>query len=101
MLLLFFFGELLVGVALIVGAAVGIAALFGALMNWNFTMAGSASTNPLLYLGAILPLIAWKIAGCYRADYYLLHYLGTPWRGHKTVEAKSPLEQTPSPGRVT
>jgi len=30
------YGELLVGVALIVGAFVGIAAFFGAVMNWNF-----------------------------------------------------------------
>jgi len=36
------FGEFLVGAALIVGAFVGIAAFFGALMNWNFIMAGSA-----------------------------------------------------------
>src|SRR5258706_1388080 len=40
-------GELLVGVALVVGAFVGIAAFFGALMNWNFMLAGPARTNPL------------------------------------------------------
>ena len=33
-------GELAVGIALIVGAFVGIAAFFGALMNWSFIMAG-------------------------------------------------------------
>ena len=93
-------GELLIGVALIVGAFVGIAAFFGALMNWNFIMAGSASTNPLLLMGAILLVLAWKIAGYYGADYYLLRYLGTPWRGHKPEEVKSSSGQMSSPGRA-
>src|SRR4051794_16986810 len=42
-------GEILVGIALILGAFVGIAAFFGALLNWNFIMAGAASTNGLLF----------------------------------------------------
>jgi thiosulfate dehydrogenase [quinone] large subunit len=74
-------GEVLVGVGLIVGAFVGIAAFFAALMNWNFIMAGSASTNGLMLLGAILLVLAWKNAGYIGADYFLLRWLGTPW-GH-------------------
>jgi len=74
-------GEFLVGVGLIVGAFVGIAAFFAALMNWNFIMAGSASSNGLLLVGAILLVLAWKVAGYYGADYFLLPRLGTPWRG--------------------
>ncbi len=73
-------GEVLVGVALIVGAFVGIAAFFAALMNWNFIMAGSASTNGLLLVGAIVLILAWKVAGYYGADYFLLPRLGTPWK---------------------
>lgn len=73
------YGELLVGIALIVGAFVGIAAFFGGLMNWNFMMAGSASTNPLLFVAAIGLILAWKIAGYIGADYFLLNWLGTPW----------------------
>ncbi len=42
------YGEMLIGIALIIGAFTGIAAFFGGFMNWNFMMAGSASTNPLL-----------------------------------------------------
>ena len=42
------FGEFMIGVALILGAFVGIAAFFGALLNWNFIMARAASTNPVL-----------------------------------------------------
>ena len=94
-------GELLIGVGLIVGAFVGIAAFFGALMNWNFIMAGSASTNGLLLVGAIVLILAWKVAGYYGADYFLLRYLGTPWQ-HEKVKVKEavPSEQAVSPGRA-
>jgi thiosulfate dehydrogenase (quinone) large subunit len=74
------YGEVLVGVGLIIGAFTGIAAFFGAFMNWNFMMAGSASTNPALFIIAIGILLAWKVAGYIGADYYLLRWLGTPWQ---------------------
>jgi thiosulfate dehydrogenase [quinone] large subunit len=91
-------GELLVGIALIIGAFVGIAAFFGAFMNWNFIMAGSASTNGLLGVAAILLVLAWKVAGYYGADYFLLRWLGTPWRGHRTDEARLAEDRrSPSP----
>ncbi len=77
------YGELLVGIALILGAFVGIAAFFGALMNWNFMMAGTASTNPMLFAVAILLILGWKVAGYYGLDRYLLPVLGTPWRPGK------------------
>ncbi|TAK35242.1 MAG: DoxX family protein [Chloroflexota bacterium] len=72
-------GEFAIGIALVLGAFVGFAALFGALMNWNFMMAGTASTNPLLFVIAILLLMAWKTAGYWGADRFLLRVLGTPW----------------------
>ena len=73
------YGEMLVGIALIVGAFVGIAAFFGALMNWNFIMAGAASTNGVLFTLAILLILAWKVAGWYGVDRFLLPIVGTPW----------------------
>lgn len=76
-------GEFLVGAALIIGLFVGIAAFFAALMNWNFIMAGSASTNGLLLLGAIILVLAWKTAGYYGLDRFALPRLGTPWRNSK------------------
>ena len=79
------FGEILVGVGLILGAFVGIAAFFGALLNWNFIMAGAASTNGMLFVLAILLMLAWKVAGYIGLDYYLLPLLGTPWRGETKV----------------
>ena len=74
------YGELLVGIALIIGAFTGIAAFLGGLMNWNYMMAGSASTNPLLFLVAVGLIMAWKVSGYIGADFFLLRWLGTPWR---------------------
>lgn len=79
-------GELLVGIALIVGAFTGIAAFFGGFMNWNFMMAGSASVNPMLFVAAVVLILAWKVAGYVGADYFLLRWIGTPW---KTTPASS------------
>ncbi len=73
-------GELLVGIALLLGAFTGIAAFFGGLMNWNFMMAGSASVNPVFFLLSVLVILAWKVAGYYGLDRILLGMLGTPWR---------------------
>jgi len=73
-------GEVLIGIALIVGAFTGIAAFFGGFMNWNFMMAGSASTNPFLFVIAVALILGWKVAGYIGADYFLLRWLGTPWR---------------------
>lgn len=75
------YGELLIGIALVVGAFVGVAAFFGAFMNWNFIMAGSASTNGMLLVIAVFLMLAWKVAGYYGADFLLLRYIGVPWTG--------------------
>ena len=72
-------GEVLIGTALILGFLTGLAAFFGAFMNFNFMLAGSASTNPVLFTLAILLILAWKVAGYWGLDRYLLH-LVTPWR---------------------
>jgi thiosulfate dehydrogenase [quinone] large subunit len=74
------FGELAVGLGLLLGALTGVAAFFGALMNMSFLLAGSASTNPVLFTLAIGLILAWKVAGYYGVDRYLLPRLGTPWR---------------------
>lgn len=73
-------GEVLVGVALILGAFTGIAAFSGGLMNWNFIMAGTASSNALLFAIATWLVLAWKTAGWIGLDRWLLPLLGTPWR---------------------
>jgi thiosulfate dehydrogenase [quinone] large subunit len=73
-------GELAVGIGLILGILTGLAAFGGALMNMSFLLAGSASTNPVLFTLAIGLILAWKVAGYYGVDRYLLPRLGTPWR---------------------
>ncbi|MEX0750586.1 MAG: DoxX family membrane protein [Dehalococcoidia bacterium] len=73
------FGEVIVGIALIVGLFTGLAALAGATLNFNFLLAGSASTNPVLFIIAVLILMGWKVAGWIGIDRWLLPALGTPW----------------------
>jgi thiosulfate dehydrogenase [quinone] large subunit len=87
------FGEILIGLGLIVGALTGIAAFFGALMNMSFLLAGSASTNPVLFTAAIGLMLAWRVAGYYGVDRWLLPRLGTPWRAPVT-ERRSPAATT-------
>ncbi len=79
------YGEVLIGIGLILGAFTGIAAFFGGLMNFNFMLAGSASTNPLLFVIAVGLIMAWKVAGYFGADYFLLRWIGTPWRGRRAA----------------
>lgn len=86
------YGELLIGLALMLGAFTGIVAFFGGFMNWNFMMAGSASTNPMLFVIAVALILAWKVSGYIGADYFLLRWLGTPWRG-VPVKAGPPTPQ--------
>jgi thiosulfate dehydrogenase [quinone] large subunit len=75
------FGEVAVGLGLIVGALTGIAAVFGMVMNLNYLLAGTVSTNPILGFLAIFLILAWRVAGYYGVDRYLLPLLGTPWTG--------------------
>ena len=90
------FGELAVGLGLIVGALVGIAAFFGALMNMSFLMAGTVSTNPVLFFAAILLILAWKNAGYLGIDRYLLPMLGTPWKQPELEPSVPPATAAPA-----
>jgi len=89
------YGELIVGIALVLGAFTGFAAFFSGFMNWNFMMAGSASTNPVLFAAAVGLILAWKVAGRIGADYFLLRWLGTPWQAPQGFEDRDqvPVEQ--------
>ena len=72
-------GEVLVGLALLLGALVGLSAFFGTFMNFNYMLAGSSSTNPVLFGLAIFLVLAWKVGGHWGLDRWLLPVLGTPW----------------------
>jgi thiosulfate dehydrogenase (quinone) large subunit len=73
-------GEVLVGIALIVGIFTGIAAFFGSFMNVNYLLAGTVSSNPVLGLIGLFLILAWKTAGWWGLDRWVLPALGTPWR---------------------
>jgi len=73
------YGEVLVGLGLIVGLLTGIAAFFGGLMNAVFLFAGTVSSNPLMFVFATWLVLAWKVAGWYGLDRWALPKLGTPW----------------------
>jgi len=66
------FGELCVGLGLILGAWTALAAFFGAAMNSDFLFAGTVSVNPEWLLISILLICAWRIAGRIGADGYVL-----------------------------
>ncbi len=93
------YGEVLIGIALIIGAFTGIAAFFGGFMNFNFMLAGSASTNPMLFAIAVALILAWKVAGHVGADYFLLRFLGTPWKGRPAPAAET-VKPAPAPVRA-
>ena len=73
-------GELAVGIGLLLGILVGVAAFFGIVMNMSYLLAGSTSVNPIMFALAIGLILGWKVAGYYGLDRYLLPLLGVPWR---------------------
>lgn len=89
-------GELLVGVALILGIFTGIAAFFGSFMNVNYLLAGAVSTNPVLFAIATWLVLAWKTAGWWGLDRWLLPALGTPWRPGRIFHEHEPADQSHS-----
>jgi thiosulfate dehydrogenase [quinone] large subunit len=82
------YGELLVGVALVLGMFTGIAAFAGALMNMNFMLAGSASSNPVLFTLAVGSMLAWKVAGNWGLDRWVLPFVGTPWHAGRIAAGR-------------
>ncbi len=77
------YGEFAVGIGLVLGTFTGIAAFFGAFMNLNYLFAGTVSINPLLLLVELFLILAWRNAGWFGLDRWLLPWLGVPWRPGK------------------
>lgn len=75
-------GETLVGIGLILGVFTGIAAFFGILMNTSYLMAGTVSLNPEMLIISVFLILAWKTAGWWGLDRWLLPRLGTPWKSN-------------------
>jgi thiosulfate dehydrogenase [quinone] large subunit len=80
-------GEVLVGLGLIFGVLTGWAAFFGMMMNMSFMLAGSASTNPVLFALSVLLILAWRVAGYLGGDRFVLPTLGVPGLGRPASTA--------------
>lgn len=89
-------GEILVGVGLIIGLFTGIAAFFGSFMNFNYLLAGTVSVNPIYFAAATLLVLAWKTAGYYGVDRWVLPALGTPWQREPTPVAPAVAVTVPA-----
>ncbi len=83
-------GEMAVGLGLLVGALTGIAAGFGVLMNMNYLLAGTVSVNPVLGMFGLFLVLAWRAAGQIGLDRVLLPALGLPWKPGTLFSASSP-----------
>ena len=94
------FGELAVGLGMICGALVGIAAAGGILLNMSFMLSGSTSSNPILLILAFGIILAWKVAGWIGVDRYLLPLLGTPWQRGRLLGRTAPNIQATPPAPV-
>jgi thiosulfate dehydrogenase [quinone] large subunit len=85
-------GEVMVGLGLLFGALVGIAAFFGTVMNMSFMLAGTASTNPVMFGLTVFVILGWKVAGWFGLDRWILPALGTPWQAGRIFGGTSRLE---------
>ena len=69
-------------------------AFFGTVLNLNFLLAGTVSTNPVLFALATLLVLAWKVAGYWGLDRFLLPRLGVPWKEETTIALPATPVQT-------
>jgi thiosulfate dehydrogenase [quinone] large subunit len=84
-------GEVVIGIALILGLFTGIFAFLGVVLNFSFVFSGSAGVNPLFIILGLLLVLAWRNAGWYGLDRFVLPKLGTPWyRGQLFEDRTTP-----------
>ncbi|MCY9531818.1 MULTISPECIES: DoxX family protein [Paenibacillus] len=80
-------GELLVGIGLIVGGLTRTAAFFGIVMNMSFLLSGSISANPIMIILTLFILVAYTNAGRFGVDQLLFRRL-------KLTRSHSPQSST-------
>lgn len=81
------YGEVLVGLMLIIGLATNFAALMGIIMNLAYLFSGTISKNPQMLLAESAIVFAGLAAGYYGLDRYLIPYI------------RNRLTQAPAPKR--
>jgi thiosulfate dehydrogenase [quinone] large subunit len=69
------FGELLVGIGLVLGCLTTAAAFFGATMNMAYLLAGTTSTNPNMLVWQVFLMVAGFNAATIGVDRWLIPYL--------------------------
>jgi thiosulfate dehydrogenase [quinone] large subunit len=72
-------GETAIGICLILGLFTGVMAFLGVVLNLSFMFSGSAGVNPAFAIVGLLLVLAWRNAGWYGLDRFVLPKLGTPW----------------------
>ncbi len=73
-------GEVAVGLGILLGILTGIAAGFDVLMNLNYLLAGTVSINPILGMVGLFLVVSWRVCGWIGLDRWLLPALGLPWK---------------------
>jgi thiosulfate dehydrogenase [quinone] large subunit len=86
------YGELAVGLGVLLGALTGIAAGFGVLMNLNYLLAGTVSINPVLGMFGLFLVFSWRVCGFLGLDYYLLPAIGLPWKPGSLFPSAQPTK---------
>lgn len=79
-------GELLVGIGLILGCLTTFSALMGAVMNFAFMFSGTTSTNPQMVLLTIFILVAGYNAGKWGLDRYVIPFIRVKWNDHDKMK---------------
>ncbi len=103
-------GELAVGIGLALGMFTGIAAFFGGLMNANYLLSGTVSSNPILFILSTWVVLAWRVAGWIGLDRWILPALGVPghpgalftrraWPAHEQRRIREPVSERPTRAR--
>ncbi|MBE3596265.1 MAG: DoxX family protein [Hydrogenibacillus sp.] len=72
-------GEILVGLGLLLGCFTTAAVFFGAVMNFAFMFSGTLSTNPQMVLLSIFILVAGANAGRFGLDRWVVPYVRARW----------------------
>lgn len=80
------YGEVLVGISLILGALTIVGLLAGAFMNLNYMFAGTTSTNPNLYTVAILLMAAGANTYLFGLDRFILPKLSKLFNKNSSIK---------------
>jgi len=90
-------GEVAVGLGVLLGVLTGIAAGFGVLMNLNYLLSGTVSINPILGVFGLFLVFSWRVCGWIGFDRWLLPALGLPWKPGEWFRAQAVTTTVPHP----